>query len=97
MDQVHSPIGLELGSETTEEIAICIIGEIIKVSKEKKPMKVKQLNRYVKRRKAYFSTFLTCCKERFYIPEIHSYASKDCFFKSTGTVTSALCYLAITF
>jgi hypothetical protein len=68
---------LELGSETTEEIAICIIGEIIKVSKEKMPMKVKQLNRYVKRRKAYFSTFLTCCKERFYIPEIHSYDSKD--------------------
>ncbi|MBT2738833.1 XdhC family protein [Bacillus sp. ISL-7] len=45
LDQVHSPIGLEMGSETTEEIAISIIGEIIKVSKEHKPLKVKQLNR----------------------------------------------------
>lgn len=40
LDQVHSPIGLEMGSETTAEIAISIIGEIIKVSKEKKPIKV---------------------------------------------------------
>ncbi|MED3562126.1 XdhC/CoxI family protein [Bacillus xiapuensis] len=45
LEQVHSPIGLEIGSETTEEIAISIIGEIIKVSKENKPAKVKQLNR----------------------------------------------------
>ncbi|WP_256218568.1 XdhC family protein [Bacillus sp. MUM 116] len=45
LEQVHSPIGLEIGSETTEEIAISIIGEIIKVSKENKPTKVKQLNR----------------------------------------------------
>jgi xanthine dehydrogenase accessory factor len=45
LDQVHSPIGLEMGAETTEEIAISIIGEIIKVSKEHKPLKVKQLNR----------------------------------------------------
>ena len=45
LEQVHSPIGLEIGSETTEEIAISIIGEIIKVSREKKPVKVKQLNR----------------------------------------------------
>jgi xanthine dehydrogenase accessory factor len=37
LEQVHSPIGLEIGSETTEEIAISIIGEIIKVSKENKP------------------------------------------------------------
>ncbi|PLS08364.1 XdhC family protein [Neobacillus cucumis] len=44
LEQVHSPIGLEMGSETTEEIAISIISEIIKVSKEKKPIKVKQLN-----------------------------------------------------
>ncbi|MCM2532828.1 XdhC family protein [Neobacillus pocheonensis] len=43
LEQVHSPIGLEIGSETTQEIAISIIGEIIKVNKEKKPMKVKQL------------------------------------------------------
>jgi xanthine dehydrogenase accessory factor len=45
LEQVHSPIGLELGSETTQEIAISIIGEIIKVSKETKPLKEKQLNR----------------------------------------------------
>ncbi|WP_078410099.1 XdhC family protein [Priestia abyssalis] len=45
LEQVHSPIGLEIGSETTEEIAISIIGEIIKVSGESKPVKVKQLNR----------------------------------------------------
>jgi len=45
LEQVHSPIGLEMGSETTEEIAISIIGEIIKVSKENKPKKVKQLSR----------------------------------------------------
>ncbi|RBW67452.1 XdhC family protein [Bacillus taeanensis] len=45
LDQVHSPIGLEIGSETSEEIAISIIGEIIKVSREKKPIKVKQLNK----------------------------------------------------
>ena len=37
LEQVHSPIGLEIDSETTEEIAISIIGEIIKVSKENKP------------------------------------------------------------
>ncbi|MDR7075632.1 xanthine dehydrogenase accessory factor [Neobacillus niacini] len=45
LEQVSSPIGLEIGSETTEEIAISIIGEIIKLSRETKPVKVKQLNR----------------------------------------------------
>ncbi|WP_338786105.1 XdhC/CoxI family protein [Metabacillus sp. FJAT-53654] len=45
LKQIHSPIGLEIGSETTEEIAISIIGEIIKLSRENKPIKVKQLNR----------------------------------------------------
>ncbi|MEH7076753.1 XdhC family protein [Neobacillus drentensis] len=45
LEKVHSPIGMEIGSETTEEIAISIIGEIIKVSKENKLMKVKQLSR----------------------------------------------------
>ncbi|WP_223595655.1 XdhC family protein [Neobacillus bataviensis] len=44
LDRVHSPIGLEMGAETTAEIAISIIGEIIQVSKGKKPLKVKQLN-----------------------------------------------------
>jgi xanthine dehydrogenase accessory factor len=45
LEQVHSPIGLEIGAETTEEIAISIIGEIIKLTKEIKPTKVKQLTR----------------------------------------------------
>lgn len=43
--QVHSPIGLEIGAETTDEIAISIIAEIIKLSREHKPSRVKQLNR----------------------------------------------------
>ncbi len=33
LKQIHSPIGLNIGSETTAEIAISIMGEIIKVSK----------------------------------------------------------------
>lgn len=44
LEQVHSPIGLEIGAETTAEIAISIMGEIIKFSKETKPIKVKQYN-----------------------------------------------------
>ncbi|MFP7296771.1 XdhC family protein [Neobacillus niacini] len=43
LEQVHSPIGLEISAETTQEIAISILGEIIKISKERKPSKVKQL------------------------------------------------------
>ncbi len=42
LEQIHTPIGLKIGAETTEEIAISIIGEIIKVSR---PLKVKQLSR----------------------------------------------------
>jgi xanthine dehydrogenase accessory factor len=45
LELVRSPIGLEIGSETTVEIAISIIGEIIKLSRETKPVKVKQLSR----------------------------------------------------
>ena len=36
MDGVHSPIGLKIGSETPEEIAVSIMAEIIKVKSEKK-------------------------------------------------------------
>lgn len=35
LDQVHSPIGLEIGAETTEEVAISIMAEMIKESREK--------------------------------------------------------------
>jgi xanthine dehydrogenase accessory factor len=45
LELVRSPIGLEIGSETTVEIAISIIGEIIKLSRESKTIKVKQLSR----------------------------------------------------
>ena len=45
LETVRSPIGLEIGSETTVEIAISIIGEIIKLSRENKSVKVKQLSR----------------------------------------------------
>ncbi|WP_147536231.1 XdhC family protein [Bacillus marasmi] len=45
LESVRSPIGLHIGSETAQEIAISIIGEIIKVSREIKPVKVKQFNR----------------------------------------------------
>jgi xanthine dehydrogenase accessory factor len=45
LELVRSPIGLEIGSETTVEIAISIIGEIIKLSRENKSVKVKQLSR----------------------------------------------------
>ncbi|MBS4214198.1 XdhC family protein [Neobacillus rhizophilus] len=45
LERVSSPIGVDINSETTQEIAISIIGEIIKLSKETSPIKVKQLNR----------------------------------------------------
>jgi xanthine dehydrogenase accessory factor len=31
LDRVHAPIGLEIGAETPEEIAVSIVGELIKV------------------------------------------------------------------
>lgn len=34
LDRVHAPIGLEIGAETPEEIAISILAEIIKVRRE---------------------------------------------------------------
>ena len=36
MENVHSPIGLKIGSETPEEIAVSIMAEIIQVKSEKK-------------------------------------------------------------
>ena len=34
LDRVHAPIGLEINSETPEEIAVSIVAELIKVRGE---------------------------------------------------------------
>jgi xanthine dehydrogenase accessory factor len=34
MDRVHAPIGLDIGAETPEEIAVSIVGELIKIRAE---------------------------------------------------------------
>ncbi|MGM9974798.1 MAG: XdhC family protein [Clostridiaceae bacterium] len=36
LDKIYSPIGLKIGAETPEEIAVAIMGEIIMVSKDKR-------------------------------------------------------------
>ncbi|MBT6503222.1 MAG: XdhC family protein, partial [Deltaproteobacteria bacterium] len=36
LDQVHSPIGLDLGAETPEEIAVAIMAEIISIGRNRK-------------------------------------------------------------
>lgn len=41
LEKLYSPIGLKIGAETPEEIAVCILGEIIKVQREHKD-RVKQ-------------------------------------------------------
>jgi xanthine dehydrogenase accessory factor len=35
LDRVHSPIGLDIGAETPEEIAVSIVGELISVRAER--------------------------------------------------------------
>ena len=37
MEEVHAPIGLNIGAETPEEIAVSIIAEVIQVRREKEP------------------------------------------------------------
>lgn len=34
LQSIHSPIGLKIGAETPEEIALCILGEIVQVQKD---------------------------------------------------------------
>jgi xanthine dehydrogenase accessory factor len=34
LDCVHSPIGLDIGAETPEEIAVSIVSELVKVRNE---------------------------------------------------------------
>lgn len=36
LEKLYSPIGLKIGAETPEEIAVCILGELIQVQREKK-------------------------------------------------------------
>jgi len=42
LDQVHAPIGLEIGAETPEEIAVSIVAELIQVRGEGKPAQGKE-------------------------------------------------------
>lgn len=42
MEQVHGPAGLNLGAETPQEIAISILSEILSVTRNKKPIHLKE-------------------------------------------------------
>ncbi len=42
LDEIHAPIGLDIGSETVEEIAVSIAAELIKESKTRTRMKTKK-------------------------------------------------------
>jgi xanthine dehydrogenase accessory factor len=37
LDRIHAPIGIELGAETVEEIAVSIMSEVIKVARASEP------------------------------------------------------------
>lgn len=41
IDSVHGPAGLNIGAETAQEIALAIIAEILSVTRDKKPMMLK--------------------------------------------------------
>ncbi len=41
IDNIHGPAGLNIGAETAQEIALAIIAEILSVTREKKPMMLK--------------------------------------------------------
>ena len=43
LDKVHGPAGLNIGSETPQEIAISIVAEILSVMRDHEPMKLSQL------------------------------------------------------
>ncbi|HET8736606.1 MAG TPA: XdhC family protein [Pricia sp.] len=41
IDSIHGPAGLNIGAETAQEIALAIMAEILSVSRDKKPMMLK--------------------------------------------------------
>jgi len=41
LDGIHGPAGLNIGAETPQEIAIAIVAEILAVSRQKKPILLK--------------------------------------------------------
>ena len=45
-DGVHSPIGIDIGAETPEELAVSIVGESIKVREKRKNVCRKRFGRY---------------------------------------------------
>lgn len=43
LDKIHGPAGLNIGSETPQEIAISIVAEILSVMRKQEPMKLSEL------------------------------------------------------
>ena len=45
LDEVYAPVGFNIGADTPEEIAICVVGEMIQVRRgAKKKWKTKRTN-----------------------------------------------------
>lgn len=47
IDSIHGPAGLNIGSETSQEIAISIISEILAITRNKKPMPLSEKIRHI--------------------------------------------------